>query len=80
MLSRYATLNLYIILTQDFSTDGLCGVVVLPQDLRSYDPEFEPRSNRASEKGRQVVLALRTSEEHMRGYRPLWPRQPNKPL
>ena len=33
----------------------------LDTDLRSYDPEFDPRSNRVSEKGRRVVFALQTS-------------------
>ena len=45
-----------------------------------FNREFDSRSNGASEKGHWVVLALRTSEEHMQGNRPLWPRQPNKPL
>ena len=47
-------------------------------NLQSNDPEFDPRSNRTSEKGRRVVLSLRTREEHMHGYMPLWPGQPNK--
>ena len=28
--------------------------------------------------GRRVVLAPRTSEEHIKGYMPLWPSPPNK--